>query len=360
MSSDRAESLSDLDVFRARVSTRLTEFVTAQARRLDALEPHLDGLLTAADAALRGGKRLRASFCYWGWRAAGGPDDDRIVTAAAAAEMLHASALTHDDVLDHSDTRRGRPAAHRQFELLHHSGKWQGTPSGFGSGAAILLGDLLLGWSDEMLRTSGLEAERVSRAMPYFDAMRTEVVAGQYLDLVAQSSGPASVPEAMRVVQYKAAKYTVERPLHLGAALAGAAGALITALTSYGLPLGEAFQLRDDVLGVYGDPDVTGKPAGDDLREGKSTVLMALARERADDDQLRLLDRVFGRKKLDANGVRQLRETIEATGALTAVEQLISELTSAATTALAQAPIAEDEVRSALHDLATAATHRRR
>jgi geranylgeranyl diphosphate synthase, type I len=359
-----AESLADSEVFRGRVGTRLTEFVTDQASRLDELGPHLTSLLAAANDAVRGGKRLRAAFCYWGWRtAAGGRDDDRIVTAAAAVEMLHASALAHDDLMDDSDTRRGRPAAHRQFERLHRNSRWHGAASGFGAGATILLGDLLLGWSGEMLRGCGVDAERLLQALPYFDAMRTEVVAGQYLDLVAQGAAETSVPQAMRVVRYKAAKYSVERPLHLGAALAGGDRRLVTALTSYGLPLGEAFQLRDDVLGVFGDPEVTGKPAGDDLREGKRTVLMALTRERADHDQHRLLDRLFGRKRLDDHGVQQLRDAIKACGALAAVEELIDELTSAAVTALdhaarEHAAIADDEVRSALHALAEAATRR--
>jgi geranylgeranyl diphosphate synthase, type I len=359
VSTDTAESLADIEVFRRRVGTRLTEFVTDQASRLEELGPHLTSLLASANDAVRGGKRLRAAFCYWGWRSAdGNRDDDRIVTAAAAVEMLHASALAHDDPMDDSDTRRGRPAAHRQFERLHRTGRWHGEPDRFGSGAAILLGDLLLSWSDEMLRTCGLDTEQVIRGLPYFDAMRTEVVAGQYLDLVAQSSRQTSVPQAMRVVRYKAAKYTVERPLHLGAALAGAGQPLITALTSYGLPLGEAFQLRDDVLGVFGDPEVTGKPAGDDLREGKRTVLMALAHERADAEQQRLLDRLFGRRRLDDHAVEQLREAIRSSGALRAVEELISELTSAATTALDQAPIGDDEVRTALRELAAVATSR--
>jgi geranylgeranyl diphosphate synthase, type I len=359
VSTDTAESLADIEVFRRRVGTRLSEFVTDQASRLGDLGPHLTSLLGGANDAMRGGKRLRAAFCYWGWRAAdGGRDDDRIVTAAAAVEMLHASALTHDDLMDDSDTRRGRPAAHRQFEQMHRTGRWHGPAERFGTGAAILLGDLMLGWSDEMLRTCGVETEQVMRALPYFDAMRTEVVAGQYLDLVAQGSAQTSVPQAMRVLRFKSAKYTVERPLHLGAALAGAGPELITALTSYGLPLGEAFQLRDDVLGVYGDPEVTGKPAGDDLREGKRTVLMALAHERAGADQERVLERLFGRRRLDDHGVQQLRDTITATGALAAVEELITELTSAATTALDHSPVTDDDVLQALRDLAGAATRR--
>lgn len=355
-------SLDDISVFRERVDERLHEFVTGRAGRLDELGPGLDPLLDAAHDSLRGGKRLRAAFCYWGWRAAGGSpgteDDDRIVTAAASVELLHASALVHDDVMDHSDRRRGQPAAHRQFSELHRAGRRPGDAEEFGFGSAILLGDLLLSWTDEMLRTSGFGVDQVMAALRCLDSMRTEVAAGQFLDLVAQNSTDNSVPQAMRVLRYKSAKYTVERPLHMGAALGGADSRLMTSLTSYGLPLGEAFQLRDDVLGVFGDPEVTGKPAGDDLREGKRTVLMALATERATAGQAEVIGRLFGSPRLDDRGVRELRDVVERTGARTAVEQLIHQLTRAATTALDQAPIDDPGIKTALLDLATAATSR--
>ncbi|MDP9443257.1 MAG: polyprenyl synthetase family protein [Actinomycetota bacterium] len=350
--------LGDAERWRNEVDRRLTGFVGEQRERLSELGPQLMPLLDAAVDAVTGGKRLRAAFCYWGWRAAGAADDARVVSAAAALELLHASALVHDDVMDASDTRRGRPAAHRRFARLPTAGGWVGRSERFGTGAAILLGDLLLSWGDELLHRSGFPPERVTAAAPYFDAMRTEVVAGQFLDLVAQSSGRSSVPEAMRVLRFKAAKYTVERPLHLGAALAGADDALIAALSSYGVPLGEAFQLRDDVLGVFGDPDVTGKPAGDDLREGKRTVLIALADERADERQRRRIGRLLGRPDLDDAGVEELRAVITATGALSAVETLIRELTEAAKTSLQHAPIPDPAVHQALLGLATAATRR--
>ena len=150
-------------------------------------------------------------------------------------------------------------------------------PEQYGAAAAILLGDLLLSWSDEVLRTCGLPAARVIDALGYFDRTRSEVVTGQFLDVSAQARGAADVDTAMTVLRYKSAKYSIERPLHIGAALAGATAQQITQLTRFGLPLGEAFQLRDDLLGVFGDPSVTGKPAGDDLIEGKRTVLVALA-----------------------------------------------------------------------------------
>lgn len=208
-------------------------------------------------------------------------DERALVRAGAALELLHASALAHDDLIDASDTRRGRPATHRGFAALHRDAGWPGDPEQYGAAAAILLGDLLLSWSDEMLRRCGLPLERVAPALDVLELCRTEVIAGQFLDVSVQARGRADVDAAMTVLRYKSAKYSIERPLHVGAALAGAGPETLTALSSFGLPLGEAFQLRDDLLGVYGDPATTGKPAGDDLVEGKRTVLVALALDAA-------------------------------------------------------------------------------
>jgi geranylgeranyl diphosphate synthase type I len=259
--------------------------------------------------------------------------------------------------MDGSDVRRGAPSAHRRFEALLDKAP---DPAGFGVGAAILLGDLCLVWADEMLHTSGFDAAALGRADWYFDAVRTEVIAGQYLDLVAQASGEPDMDRALRVLRFKSAKYTVERPLHVGAALAGAGQELIDGLSAYGLPIGEAFQLRDDLLGVFGDPAVTGKPAGDDLREGKRTVLIAYAVSHASEVQLAEFDRLFGRPDLDDDGVQLLREILVDSRAVDACEDLIASRTEEATDALRDAPFADESARTALGDLAIAATTRTR
>jgi geranylgeranyl diphosphate synthase, type I len=341
-----------------RVGRALEALIAEQRRALVELGSEVDRLIDAAAAAVSGGKRLRPAFCYWAWRAAGAPDDDRIIVAASGLELLHASALVHDDVMDESDLRRGHPSSHRAFADLHRESHLTGSPDRFGLGAAILLGDLLLSWSGHQLRASGLPLDAITRGLTYFDSMRTEVISGQYLDLLAQASGEDSVPRAMRVLRFKSAKYTVERPLHVGAALAGAGDELITALSSYGVPLGEAFQLRDDVLGVFGDPLVTGKPAGDDLREGKRTVLTALAMESASPRDRKTLTTNLGRHDLDEAGVASARQAIVSSGARAAVERLISQLTGAALTALERATVVDDAARGALTDLADAATRR--
>lgn len=342
-----------------RVMAALDEFLDDRADWLAGIGPDLAPVaVTVRDFVLDGGKRLRPAFAYWGWRGVGGEDGEPIVRAVACLELLHASALIHDDLIDASETRRGAPSVHRRFAMLHRHAGWQGSPESFGASGAVLLGDLCLVWADTMLARSGLPAERLMRALPIYNEMRGELIAGQYLDVLAQATGGAGPAGALRVARYKSAKYTVERPLHLGAALAGAGEPVLAAYTDYGLALGEAFQLRDDLLGVFGDPAETGKPAGDDLREGKRTALVALALERGTAAQTAAVHRLLGNPGLDAAGVAELREAIVGSGAAEAVEELIAERTSRALAALATAPITR-EARDTLSALAVAATARR-
>jgi geranylgeranyl diphosphate synthase type I len=276
--------------------------------------------------------------------------------AAAALELLHASALVHDDFMDASDTRRGHPTTHVSFADLHRRSGWPGDPDQYGAAAAVLLGDLLLSWADELMRGCGLPADVVAEALRVFDTTRSEVVLGQFLDVSLQARGASDVDQAMRVVRYKSAKYSVERPLHVGAVLAGGAPEVVEALSAYGLPLGEAFQLRDDLLGVLGDPGVTGKPAGDDLSEGKRTVLVALALQRCSPAEALALEGALGRELSPAE-VTELQGVIERSGAAGEVERRIEALTAQSLEALREAPVTE-AARRVLTELAQAATQR--
>ncbi|GAB2879422.1 polyprenyl synthetase family protein [Nocardioides pacificus] len=348
----------DGELFRRQVQETLDEFLDGQADRLAPLGDDAARLVAEARQCVAGGKRLRAAFCWWGYRAVR-PDvsDERaLLRACAALELLHASALVHDDLMDASDTRRGRPATHRAFETEHRAQGWTGNPEQYGAAAAILLGDLLLTWADELLRRCGLPLTDVAAALDVFDLCRSEVVAGQFLDVSVQARARADVETAMTVLRYKSAKYSIERPLHIGAALAGAGPERLDELGGFGLPLGEAFQLRDDLLGVFGDPETTGKPAGDDLVEGKRTVLVALALDAAPADRAALLDRWLG-TALDEAQVQQLREVIDGAGARAQVEEVISELVRLSIAALDRADV-EDQARTALRALAAAATDR--
>ncbi|HWB36173.1 MAG TPA: polyprenyl synthetase family protein, partial [Rugosimonospora sp.] len=294
---------------RGRIDRVLRGFLADRRRSLLDIDPELGLVCDTVDAfVLRGGKRLRPLFGYWAYRGAGGVDDDAVVAALASLELVQASALIHDDVMDDSDTRRGEPATHRRFAMVHGDSGWAGDPDGFGASSAILLGDLCMVWSDELLQGSGLDLDNIARARGVFDTMRTELIVGQYLDVLTQVTGETSVQRAAKVARYKSAKYTVERPMLFGAALAGADSAVRRAYSGYGLPLGEAFQLRDVILGVYGDPARTGKPAGDDLREGKRTYLVASAFEAAGPADRAVLAAGLGDPALDRAGVDRLRE----------------------------------------------------
>ncbi|MBN1172380.1 MAG: polyprenyl synthetase family protein [Micromonosporaceae bacterium] len=343
---------------RNRVGKALAEFLGRRRDECLAVDPALVPIAEAVEAfVLRGGKRLRPAFAYWGYRGAGGAESATVITALAALELLQASALIHDDVMDGSDTRRGQPAVHRRFAQLHQNSRWHGAAETFGTAAAILLGDLCLVWSIAMVHGAGLSLPALARALPIFDLMCTEVTLGQYLDVQTQAEGTTSTARASLIARFKSAKYTVERPMLLGAAIADAPEPLSRAYSAFGLPLGEAFQLRDDVLGVFGDPSRTGKPAGDDLREGKRTYLVAAALEDAGPAARATLLRGLGDTALDAHRTEELRDIIVSTGALAATERRIEELHATATTALATAPI-DPEAREVLTGLAEAVVQR--
>ena len=343
--------------FRDHVQEALDAFLDEQAALLEPLGSDASRLVAEARTSVSGGKRFRASFCYWGHRAVAPPADEHsLVRACASLELLHASALVHDDLMDASDTRRGRPATHRAFETEHRAAGWRGDQEQYGAAAAILLGDLLLSWADELLRRCGLPITQVAPALEVFDRCRSEVIAGQFLDVSVQARGHADVEAAMTVLRYKSAKYSIERPLHVGAALAGAGPDTLAALTSFGLPLGEAFQLRDDLLGVFGDPATTGKPAGDDLVEGKRTVLVALALDAAPPADAELLDRSLG-TRLTPPEISRLRQVIEDSGAHAQVEEVIGELARIAVAALDEADV-DASAREVLCGLAAAVIQR--
>ena len=358
----------DREGLRPDVDAALRVLLDGQRAQLAAISDDAAPLAEATAALLTGGKRLRAAFCYWSWRAHGGRVDDGRRTAAvrtgAALEMFQAAALFHDDVMDNSDTRRGRPTAHRAFARHHREAGWSGSDVQYGSSSAILLGDLCLIASQAEIRGAlvGVDQEVSLATRTLFDDMQTEVTVGQYLDVLAQAVPwgadlDADEARARAVIRSKSARYSVEHPLALGAALAGASADALAAVPTYGLPLGEAFQLRDDVLGVFGDPSVTGKPAGDDLREGKRTVLVSRALRTATPSQRALLLDSLGDPGLDQDAVEALRGLLVETGAVAAVEQLITDLSDEAFAALDAAGLASPGAEM-VAELARAAVER--
>ncbi|HYO85201.1 MAG TPA: polyprenyl synthetase family protein [Dermatophilaceae bacterium] len=355
---------TDLADLRARIQVHIDQELARQREILAESGGEAEPLVAAIASLLRGGKRLRAAFCYWGYLAAGGGHLAGAERAAVAMEFFQAAALLHDDVMDDSAIRRGMPSAHRALAAAHADAGWDGDADRFGTAGAILAGDLCLVWSDEVLTSCGLPPEELSRSRPIFDAMRSQLMAGQFLDVLVSVRGWRDLSlsdrlgQARRVIRYKSAKYSVEQPVLFGARAAGADPSDLTHLSRFGLDLGEAFQLRDDVLGVFGDPDATGKPAGDDLREGKRTVLLALALDGASLDEAARLEDALGRPDLTADQVEALRDLIAATGALDRLEARIGELTCSARHALAASERLLEPGRAMLDHLVDVATAR--
>ncbi|TQM84027.1 geranylgeranyl diphosphate synthase type I [Saccharothrix saharensis] len=341
----------DLAEVRAEVDATLDRFLAEKART--APDPCLPPLVDVLREFVAGGKRLRPLFCHCGYVAAGGSPDDRAVAwAGAALEMFHTFALVHDDIMDRSELRRGRPTVHRALaERFAGRGAGDGhAAERFGANLAILAGDLCFTWTDEVLDRADVDQRRWRAVRALLHTMRTELIAGQLLDLGGDPRSPADpVRSAWRTIRLKTARYTVELPLRIGVALAGGDAALMRVCGAYGRPVGEAYQLRDDLLGMFGDPGVTGKPHLDDLRGGKPTVLMALAWQQATPGQREVISALHGHPELDEEGATRLRDVVVATGAAARVERLITlradralgALRSSSMSPAAKAPLAE-------------------
>lgn len=350
--------MKELESARSEINSHLRTFLAHQSRVLHEISPSLDSVAVAlSEFILDSGKRLRPLFAYAGAIAAGKKPDGADFAAMGSLELLQACALIHDDVMDRSDTRRGKPSIHRRFENLHNDGQLEGSASLFGDASAILLGDLALIWSDQALHSAGLSDHVLLSLLPTFDEMRVELMAGQFLDVYEQGQKSHDADRSLRIARFKSGKYTIERPLHFGAIMAGGSRDLLMALSHYGLPLGEAFQLRDDLLGVFGDPEQTGKPAGDDLREGKRTVLIAMTHEGLAPHDSKRFSSLFGRVEITHAEIEELRSLIRSSGADHRVEELIEHLTSQSLSAL-DAEVISHDARDVLTTLSTIATKR--
>lgn len=310
----------------------------------DVLTPFVDG-----------GKCLRSTFMYLGWLCGADPDDAAL-RASAGLELLHAFALLQDDVMDDSALRRGRPAAHLQFGQWHSDRGLSGSSSRFGDSLAILLSDLCLVWAEQMMRESGVSQAALVRAWPHYDAMRVELAVGQFADVANDAGAQPSLDTVLDVARRKSGNYTVRRPLEIGAAMADRAD-LIDPLGGYGSAVGEAFQLRDDILGVFGSPTETGKPVGGDLVERKATSVIVTAHRMADADTRRQIAELVAADVLEESDVERWRTLISATGAVDWIEELIAERVSAALAYLDDKRIG-DWAQSALADMAAVCTER--
>ncbi|AKK11471.1 polyprenyl synthetase family protein [Corynebacterium uterequi] len=363
MTSLDATRLSPGDI-PAAVAHVLEDYLASRRPEVDAIgAPATEAVAHLESFVLGGGKRIRP-LCGWlgfvGGGGLSGPEDpNAVLRAVSSLEFIQACALIHDDILDASDTRRGQPTVHRAVEQSHRDRGHEGDAAHFGESVAILVGDLALAWADDLFFDSGVSPAARDRAYAPWRAMRTEVIGGQLLDISLEASGSEDISLTRSVSRYKTAAYTIERPLHIGASLAGASPDIIEAFRGFGENIGIAFQLRDDILGVFGDPAVTGKPARDDLREGKRTELLAIALARLDaSDPAAAKHLRAGLRSEDPRTLADLANIIADSGAPDIIEDRIRQLTATGLAFLKDAPV-DDSVTALLKDLARRATERR-
>ncbi|MER5205529.1 polyprenyl synthetase family protein [Streptomyces sp. NPDC002825] len=316
--------------FKTRVDEVLRGYVAREADGLTTVDPALGPVAEQLESAVADGKRLRAAFCYWGWRAVGQPDSDALVRAASAMELVHAAAVVHDDLIDDSPLRHGRPTAHLALRaaLDHHP-----RPAAGARSLAMLVGDLLMSLAGQLFVTSGLPAAYLGRARPLWAALARDLVAGECLEILHTGASP-DTSASLKVIRYKTAKYTVEQPLLIGGALAGAGGRLREGYSAYGVPLGEAFQLRDDLLGLFGDPGTTGKAGSDDVRGNRPTTLLAETWRLAGDEERARLRELLAPREHDGDALEAVREVMRRLEAPERVEAMIAERVGEALRAL--------------------------
>lgn len=341
----------------AQIAAELESFISNNSHDLHSVSPDFELIETELQAFLAGGKRLRPLFATAGYLSTAEDLSPELPKVIAALELIQASALIHDDLMDASATRRGRETIHRRFARLHKENNWQGDAAAFGSAAAILIGNLCLVWADKMFFENDFDAARLLSAKPYFDAMRVEVMAGQYLDVMEQNRRTADLSAIANIVNFKTAKYTVERPLHIGALLAGAKPEVVSMLSRFATPIGAAFQYRDDLLGAFGESAVTGKPVGDDFREGKRTLLIALFHETASTPDWTWFESVLGQPKLSDEEVYRAQTMLQDAGVVEKIEHKISALHTQALAELETSDISSQS-RDWLIELSHAALYR--
>jgi len=339
----RAESAPSfpelLERFRSDLSRRLEEFLEEKRETGRGKGSDRELVDTVGRLIRGGGKRLRPALARYTYRACGGKSGERIFPVAMSLELLHTYLLVHDDIMDHAEVRRGQPAAHVSFRERHRTNGWEGDAGDFGRSVAILVGDLAYTWANELYlraRRRGAEDEGVdwTAVDACFSTTCEEVIRGQYLEMLLPNRRNPDEDELLRVLRLKSGRYSVERPIELGARLAGAGEETRALLATYGRAMGEAFQLQDDVLGVFGRPEAVGKPVGSDLREGKHTLLVHHTLRRADEQGRRRLRRILGSSGVDRAGVEEARAVIRESGGLEAVREMIDERRAEAAAAL--------------------------
>ncbi len=315
-----------LESFRGELEARLEDWLRRRRGELTAEAAESAELVGRLDPyILGGGKRLRPALLYYAYRGCGGEAQEWVMPASMAVELLHTYLLIHDDIMDRAETRRGQPAAHVAFGEDHRRRGWRGSADRHGESTAILLGDLAYSYAVELFHAAAAKGDAGADVRRSFATMCHEVIVGQYLELTAGYRSGLTEDDLLRVLRMKSGRYSVQRPIELGALMARAADGAVEGLSRFGLRIGEAFQLQDDLLGMFGDSEEVGKPVGSDLAEGKFTVLIHSTLERAGAADAEVVRSALGNPALGAAEIERVRAIIRASGAERKVRGMVEE-----------------------------------
>jgi len=306
-----------------------------------------------AKFTLSGGKRIRPSLMILGYAGSKGVVDSRIVKASISIELVHSYLLMHDDVMDRDELRRNRPTVWKVFKDLHDELYGPEDSTHYGYSMAIIAGDLAAAYAVQALLQSGFEYDVVIKVIELMQDIIEKTGHGQILDMTLEKEPLSAIKEedVLEVHKLKTAIYTIEGPLKMGGILARADRALLDVYSKYAIPVGIAFQLQDDILGVFGDETVVGKPVDSDIKEGKRTLLVVKAWERATPDQRKVLERTLGNRAASKDDVEAVREIIRSTGALEYVKSLALKFANEGISVIEDADMSSD-VKEVLGDLA--------
>lgn len=321
------DAKSVLVEFKKKVEPEMEAFfarVIAENRKID--ENIADAISYARKITMSGGKRARAAFMYFGYIAAGGKEKEKIIKASVSIELIHSFLLMHDDIIDRDSLRHGIKTTHIYYGEIAKKYFKHKDADHFGNSMAIIVGDMMYAFGNQVLFESGFEPALIVNALHRLQGVVSRTVVGESQDILIENKGEATEQEILQMYENKTARYTIEGPLHLGAILARADEKMMQSLSDYSIPAGIAFQIQDDILGVFGTVGKTGKPVGSDVRQGKQTILVAKALEKASRAQKEILKKCLGNSDLTEKDLDEFKKVIIETKSLEYAQKLAQDL----------------------------------
>jgi len=326
-----------LDNYKRLVEKELDLFFKDKLEKADKIDPSSKQMIELLkEFTLRGGKRLRAALVYYGYRCFSNKNLKEIIKASVTMELIQSYLLIHDDIIDNDDLRRNGPTLHISYKNIAKRKYKKIDSNHFGLSMAILAGDICAAFANEIMAKLKIKEKNKIQALNVLNHSLHHVIYGQVLDVLSELRIITN-KDIEKIHRLKTATYTIESPLHIGALLAGAKQKHLKTLSNYAIPLGKAFQIKDDILGMFGEKEKVGKPVGSDIKEGKKNLLILKALESATPAQRQAIEEALGNQDLTKNQLNQVRAIVIKTGSLSYSQNLAKNLVKKAKSAIKSA-----------------------